>query len=161
MKANFELVTELQTLHRRDFPLADPTILNPLNSNPLLDGEWLEMNSSYALARGAAGVGGTNEGDNAAVFPIHTERGRYDTQAIGRTNVLMLGMYEADTLVITSAGLVVGDALTVQNVTYLGGTKRGLAKKVAAASGVVVVGFVTKIVGSKVRFVHLANQKVF
>jgi hypothetical protein len=163
MKPNFELVTELQTLTRRDFPLADSTILAPIGANPLLDGEWLELDANYKLARKAAiaghdVVGGTAEGGNMMVFPVHTERGRYDTQAIGKANILMLGMYEAETRVADVTGLVVGDALTVQDVTVDSvANKRGL-KKIVAGSAVVVVGYVSKVLTGKVRFVHFGNR---
>ena len=153
---NFTLITELQTLTRRDFPLADSTLLQPAASNPLVDGEFLELNSSYLLARGTGESGWANQ------FPVYTERGRYDTQALGKSNVLMLGMYEAETKIYDSTGLAVGDALTVQDVTISSLTKRGLKKK-AASSAVVVVGFVSRIVSGtgKIRFIHMSNQKVF
>src|SRR5512136_1874683 len=98
MRPNFELVTELQTLTRRDFPLADPTLLQPIGVNPLVDGEFLELDVNYKLARvgNIAQVGATKESATRLVFPVHTERGRYDTQAIGKTNVLYLGSYEAE-----------------------------------------------------------------
>ena len=55
---NMSLVTEVQPLFRRDFEMAQPSLLNPNNSpgtaaNPLylLDGEFLGLNSSYQLAR--------------------------------------------------------------------------------------------------------------
>lgn len=163
---NFELVTELQTLTRRDFPLADPTLLQPLSANPLIDGEWLELTDKYTLDRvpditGHTAVGGTKEGANLLVFPVHTERGRYDTQAIGKSNILMLGMYEAETKVVDLTGLNVGDFLTVANLGAGAGAyqnKRGLAKQVAA-SGVVIVGIVSRLVANsgKARFVHFAN----
>lgn len=162
MKPNFELVTELQTLTRRDFPIADVTLLQPVGANPLLDGEFLELDPNYKLARapeitGHEQVGGTKEGANMAVFPVHTERGRYDTQAIGKVNILMLGMYEAETRVADVSSLVVGDQLTVQTITVDGvAGKRGL-KKIVAASGVVVVGIVSKVLTGKVRFVHFVN----
>lgn len=159
----FVMISEVQMTTRRDFPLESPALLQPLASNPLVDGEWLELNGNYKLARGAAGVGGTHEGDVANVFPLFAERGRYDTQSIGKAPVIMFGQYEAETEVATIAGLSVGDALTVQDVTVDGLTRRGLAKKVAAAgTGVVVVGYVSRLPGGgKVRFVHFANQKLF
>lgn len=155
---NFTLISELQTLTRRDFPMEDPTLLQPLNANPLVDGEFLQLDANYKLARAAAGVGGTKEDPWFNLFPLFSERGRYDTQAIGKGTILMLGMYEAETMVVNTAGLAVGDPLTVQDVTYGGLTRRGLAKKVAAA-GVVVVGYVSRLPGGgKVRFIHLGNQ---
>lgn len=151
---NFQLVTELQSLIRRDFYLADQTLLAPFNANPVVDGEWLVIDTNYQLARG------TGEGTDPNVFPIFTERGRYDTQAIGKANVLMLGMYEAQTKVIDTTALALGDALTVQDVTYQSLTRRGV-KKDAAGAGRVRVGFVTKLLdGGFVRFVHFGNQKM-
>lgn len=154
-KPNFELVTELQTITRRDFYLAVDTILNPIDANPLLDGEWLELDSSYKLVRG------TGEGVSPNVFVVHTERGRYDTQAIGKTNVLMLGMYEARTRIVDTAALALGSALTIQDCTIdtVAG-KRGV-KLDASGAGRVRVGYVSKLLdGGYVRFVHFGNQKM-
>lgn len=166
---NFVLITELQTLTRRDFPLVVPSILQPLNASPLVDGEWLELAStSYAVQRATAGVGGTHEGTNALVWPITTERGRYDTQAIGKANLLFSGMYEAETAIVdaTTGTPAVGDLLTVQDKTIGGVSRRALAKIVAAGStGVVVVGIVSRLTttnpGTLIRFVHFANMKMF
>jgi len=138
---NFELITELQSIIRRDFPVASASLLEPLASNPLIDGEWLELNSSQLLVRGSG------EGSSLLVFPVHTERGRYDTQAIGKANVLFAGgSWQASTKVVDTAGLVVGDLLTVQDVTIGGLTRRGLKKKSGANKA--VVGVVTKIISS-------------
>lgn len=152
---NFELITELATLTRRDFYLAVEGILNPLDANPLLDGEWLELDANYKLVRG------TGEGVSANVFPVHTERGRYDTQAIGKTNVLMLGMYEAETKIMDATSLLLGSPLTIQDCT-IGGVagKRGVKLEGATALRT-RVGFVSKLISStKVRFVHYGNQKM-
>jgi hypothetical protein len=160
---NFTLISELQTLTRRDWTLATPAELMPLGPNPLLDGEWVGVNSNYQVDRDAAGVGGTVESSNPLEFVVFTERGRYDTQAIGKVNTLMFGMYEAQSLIVNLAGVTVGSPLTVQNVTYNGLTKRGLALKVAGdGSGVVVVGYCSRLPGNNaVRFVHMTNQVLF
>jgi hypothetical protein len=151
---NFELVTELQTTTRRDFPLADLTALAPLNSNALLDGEWLELDSNYKLARGAAGAG------LVPAYVVHTERGRYDTQAIGKVNVIMLGMYEAETKIVDTTSLVIGSPLIVTDVNTQGyASRRGLAIE-GATAGRMLVGYVSKLPGGgKVRFVHFGYQK--
>jgi hypothetical protein len=146
------LITEVQTIIRRDFVLADPTILQPNSSNPLIDGEWLELDASYKLARG------TGEGTNANVFPVWTERGRSDTQAILKATVLFLGGYEVETRVYDPTALVVGDELTVQDVTVGGLTKRGV-KEGAGGGGRVVVGYVSKVGTDRIRFIHYANFK--
>lgn len=153
MKPNFELVTELQTLTRRDFPLANPALLAPYDANAILDGEWLDL-AAYKLQRG-------NAETNPLVFPVHTERGRYDVQAIQKASVLFFGMYEAETA-IYEGNLVVGDKLTVQDIAagvFTG--KRGLKKATAATAGAVVVGIVSKAAANgRVRFVHFGNQIV-
>lgn len=145
---NFELITELQVLIRRDFPVLDPALLKPLDSSALVDGEWLELDGSYKLKRGSGyGI--------LAVYPVHTERGRMDTQAIGKTNVLFLGQFEAETAVVDNTDLNVGDKLMVKTLVagpFTG--KRGLAKTDGKA-GAVEVGYVTKLPSSgKVRFVR-------
>lgn len=150
---NFVLITELQMNNRRDFYAADSTLLNPTGANPLVDGEWLELDSSYKLARGS-GSG------NLGVFPVHTERGRYDTQSIGKVNVIMLHDFEAETTICDVTGLGVHDKLMVADVTIGGLTKRGL-KKSTGAAGTIEVGYVTKLYSgqTKVRFVRTPPVK--
>jgi hypothetical protein len=156
---NFELITELQTCTRRDFPVGDPDILNPHDAENLVDGEWLALNASYQLVRG------TNLDSNAAVFPAFVERGRYDTQAIGKVTVLMFGQYEAETKVFDEAGITtVGQPLMVADVDIGDGvTRRGL-KLATTDDGACVVGYVTKVptgaphAGGKLRFMHTHNH---
>lgn len=142
---NFELVTEVQTLLRRDFAMADKTLLNPNNANPLIDGEFVELNSAYQLVR-------AGNGKNA--FVVFAERGRYDVQSLGKVPVLFGNTYEADTRVFTSAGLTLGGNLQTSNaVTVDGQTKSGL---LVWASGS-VMGFVTKLPannGGRLRFIQ-------
>lgn len=147
---NFELVTELQVCLRRDFPLAAPNILNPFDAAPLVEGEWLEFDTNYLLARGSgAGV-------SCAVFPVHTERGRYDTQAIQKASVIFAGQYEAETSIFnTSGSYTVGAELMVDTISIGGINRRALD---VATTGHAVVGFVTKVTGTgataKLRFLH-------
>ncbi len=147
----FELITELQACIRRDFPLAVPAILNPLDAAALVEGEWLELDSAntYLLKRG------TGAGTSGAVFPVHTERGRYDTQSIQKVNVIFAGQYEAETMIHDAGSANIGDPLMVDSVTIGGVSRRGLK---VATTGKAVVGFVTKITGTgsaaKVRFLH-------
>lgn len=159
---NLILVTEMQTLIRRDFIVYDNSILNPLFSGsggPLLDGEWLELDTvSYKLKRGATGS------QSRAVYPVFVERGRYDTQAIGKVTVLMLNEFEAESKIVNLAGLAVGDHLKVDDVT-IGGVsgKRGLLRAGAngkGAGGDVIVGTVTKVLPDRVRFVRTPPRVV-
>jgi hypothetical protein len=132
---NFKLTSEFQTLGRRSFPLADPTILNPTNAQPLVDGEWLQLNTSYQMARGTV---------NPAIVPsfaYFAEQGRYETQALGKGPFLYLNSYEADTLIMDATGLVVGDALEVADVTIGGIVRRALQEYTSG----LIVGYVTRL----------------
>ena len=143
MTVNFELVTEVQGLLRRDFTVADRTLVNPNNANPLMDGEFLNLDTSYKLIRGTDGSFG---------MALFVERGRMDVQAIGKGTVLMGGAYEADTRVFTTTGLTLGGKLQISaSVTVDTLTKSGLANY---SSGE-VVGYVTRLPannGGKLRF---------
>lgn len=140
---NFELVTEVQGLLRRDFTVADRTLVNPNNANPLMDGEFLNLDSSYKLIRGVDGSFG---------MALFAERGRMDVQAIGKVTVLMGGAYEADTRVFTTTSLALGGKLQISaSVTVDTLTKSGLANY---SSGE-VIGYVTRLPannGGKLRF---------
>lgn len=141
-----QLISEVLPVQRRDFYMNDPALLNPNNANPLLDGEWLELNSSYKLVRGSSEQA-------KAAWQVFAERGRYDTQSIGKTVLLFIGGYEAETSIADLTGLAVGDMLVVQDVTVGGLTKRGLAKLGAGAGQHLIFGWVTRLPGGgKVRY---------
>ncbi len=145
-----QLVSEVLPVQRRDFYLANPDLLNPNNANPLLEGEWLELDSNYKLVRGSG----------ASLNPawqVWAERGRYDTQAIGKTTLLFLGGYEAETSVYLATGLAVNDPLVVNDVTIGGLTRRGLLKLPASAGTYAVRGFVTRVLTSTVRYLVPAS----
>lgn len=149
-RGNFEVLSGIALKSRRTFNLANEDLLSPLYSNPLEEGEWLELNSNGALARGTGTTGG-----NVLAFPVVTERGSYDAQALRKTTVMYDGDYEAETKIVNTTGLGVGDALMIGDVTIGGLTKRGLLKA-TGAPGEVVVGHVTKTYSgeTKVRFLH-------
>lgn len=146
---NFELVTELQGLQRRDFPVANPALIKPTNANPLMDGEFLTLDSSYKLIRAA---------DGNLAFALFMEKGRFDVQAMSekKTMVLFGGTYEADTRVFTSSGLTLLGSLQVSaSVTVDSLTKSGLANYSSGA----VIGHVTKLPannGGRLRFLQTA-----
>jgi hypothetical protein len=152
----FELITELQTLTRRDFPVKDPDILKPISTNPLVEGEWLDLDLDQKLIRGAS--------QTMSVYPVHTERGRYDTQAIGKANVLFLGQFEAKTAVYETNGAptyTTGAPLKVATMVRADlANKRGLAPS-ALSSGDVVVGYISKPpANGMLRFVRVSPFKV-
>lgn len=143
---HLELVSDLQAIIRRDFPLADKTLANPLSTNPLIDGEFMNLNSSYQLVRGV---------DGSLGWAAFAERGRFDVQALGKVTVLYLMSYEADTKVYASAGLTLGGKLQVK----AGLTIDGVAGRVGVgnyASGE-ILGYVTRLPadnGNKLRFIQ-------
>jgi hypothetical protein len=141
----FEIVTGLQTLIRRDFPLADRTLANPTAATVLYEGEFVKFNTSYQVLRAA---------DNEFGLAVFVEKGRMDVQALGKVTVLMGNTYEADTRIFTSAALALGGALSIaDNVSYDGKTLSGLA---VYASGP-VIGYVTRLPannGGKLRFIQ-------
>jgi hypothetical protein len=140
------LISEVLPVQRRDFYVTDPTLLNPNNANPLIDGEWLELDSNYKLVRGASG-----EGTNPA-WQMFAERGRYDTQAIGKVPVLFMGGYEAETQVATLTSLVVGSPLEVTDVTFQSLTRRGLALSATSSGEHLIFGYVTRVFSDRVRY---------
>jgi len=150
---NFTLISELLPVQRRDFNLASAALLDPNNANPLIDGEYLSLNASYQLERGVGAIAGLS-------WPVFAERGRYDTQAIGKTPVLFGGFYEAETRVADLAGLAIGDFLVVADVTVDALTRKGLKKAVGVGQHF-VVGQVTRLPGGgKVRFVHTGGFQI-
>lgn len=142
---NFELVTELQGLLRRDFPVAVKTNVDPTQANPFLDGEFYFVNDDYKLVRASAGSVG---------WVGFSERGRMDVQASGKMTVIMGPTYEADTLVMTSTSIVTGSPLKLGSVTYQGQSRIGLV--VQGGTGT-IIGYATRIPshnGNKLRFIQ-------
>ena len=131
---NFRLVTPVERVDRKDMNLADRTLIVPSNANPLLDGEWLE----YDAAKKAIRAGG-----NTLAWAVWAERGRSDTQALGKAPVLYMGTYEADTLIFDAAALAHGDPLMIDDVTIGTLTKSGLMKHGGGAQ--LVIGYVTRL----------------
>jgi len=150
---NLTLVSEVLPVIRRDFALASPGLLDPMNNNPLLDGEWMQLDSSYKLARGA-----NEQVPNA--FQVFAERGRYDTQAAQKTTVLYMGYYEAETSICDVTGAAVGDKLMVVDVSIGGVNKRAL-KKVSGNGQHMIFGHVTRLVGTtKLRYICHAGWPI-
>jgi len=126
MAINFKLVSEFQTIHRRPFELAAPAILNPNDVRPLVEGEFLQLDTAYKMARGGNNAGNLTDEATVPSYAYFAERGRYDTQAIQKGPFLYLGGYEADTLIMDSTSMVVGSAVSVFDLDIGGVIRRGL-----------------------------------
>jgi hypothetical protein len=143
---NFRLHSPVEKVERRDFPVADRSILNPNGANPLLDGEFMEHDATTPTK--VIRAGGLK-----LSFAVFAERGRSDTQAIGKVPLLYMGAYEADTLIMDATALAHGDPLMVDDVTIATLTKSGLKKHGGGAD--LTVGYVLRLPsqnGNKLRF---------
>lgn len=165
-RVNFEPVSDINPIHRRDFPLADPTLANPGNALCLVDGEWMTLDANGKLVR-ATDV--TNVGDAATklAFPLFAERGRYDVQAMAERKmpVLFMGQYEFETRIYDATANIDGSGnaaintilqpLSVMTITLGGRNYTGLVGR-ALSANVPIVGYVTRLHGSnggRLRFI--------
>lgn len=165
-RINFEPVTDILPLHRRDFPLADPTLADPTNATTgTVDGEWMTINTSYQLVRAASIVAAGNAA-TVRSFPLWAEKGRYDIQAMSgrKAPVIFLGAYEFDTRIFDATLVVGGGAaittvlqpLKVASIQIGARFYCGLVGHGGAADTNPVVGYVTRLPasnGNKLRFV--------
>jgi len=166
-RVNFEPVSDIIPVHRRDFPLTDPTLSNPFNVVCLVDGEWMTLDNTAAtigkLIR-ATDVTTVGAAASQVSFPLFAERGRYDVQAnsSGKTPILFLGQYEFNTRIFDSAAVVgSGAAMTavlqpvkVATVSIGGRNYSGLVGS-AYADNAPIVGYITRLPtsnGGRLRF---------
>ena len=169
-RVNFEPVTDINPVHRRDFPLSDKTLADPSNAVALVDGEWMTLDNTAGINFGklvrAADV--TTPGDPATVvsFPLFAERGRYDIQALAdrKMPVLYRGEYEFDTRIFDATAIIgAGAAITtmlqpVKVATITLGSRNYVGLVGAAyADNAAIVGYVTRLPsgnGGKLRFIN-------
>lgn len=147
MAVNFELITELNALIRRDFVVASIVNVKATDVNPLIDGEFMVMNTSYQLVRAlTAGMG----------WAVFMEKGRYDVQALRKTDILFGGSYEADTTVFTAAGITtIGQGLQIDAAVAAPTGESGIKTGLKIYASGVNIGYVTRLPannGGKLRF---------
>lgn len=135
---DFKFISEYINTHRRSFEPANLELLDPLNANPLVMGEWLELTTNgKKVQRGASGATPAS----VPSWPLIVEAGRSDTQSAKKVALAYLGPVEVDTKIMDATGLTVGAAVGVADVTVGALTKRGL-KAVGAG---LAVGYVTRL----------------
>ena len=150
-KVNFEPVSNVLHIQRRDFPLADPELANPQGAAPLLDGEWMSVDANGKLVRAAdiSQAAGTAASSKVS-YPCWNEKGRYDNQAMGerKKTVLYLGGWEFDTRIFDPTTMAVDRLVAVavveiDGVKYSGLVDNGVrgTETVAGAS----VGIITRM----------------
>jgi hypothetical protein len=163
-KINFEPVSDVLPITRRDFALADKTLADPTNAVCLIDGEWMTLDSTYKAVR-AATIGSVGNLATVRSFPLFAERGRYDVRAMAdvKMPILYMGPYEFDTRIFdASVALGSGAAITtvlqpLKVATVTIGTRNvvGLVGHGGSADASPVVGYVTRLPasnGGKLRF---------
>lgn len=167
-KINFEPLTDILPVHRRDFQVADPTLVTPSNPAVIVDGEWMTLNASYQLVR-ATDYATVDNTASLRSFPVWSERGRYDSQVLRKLVVLFLGVYECDTRIFDAAATsgsgaaitAVMQGLKVATIQPGGGAARKFSGLVGHGGEGTdtdpVVGYVTRLPGSnggKLRFIQ-------
>jgi len=167
-KINFEPVSDILPVQRRDFALADKTLADPLNAVALVDGEWMTLNSSYQILRAAdvtvLGTAGANGRATVKSFPLFAERGRYDVRAMAdvKMPILFQGHFEVDTRIFDATAVVASGAaittvmqpLKVATIAIGGRNYCGLVGT-ALTDTAPIVGYVTRLPannGGKLRF---------
>jgi hypothetical protein len=132
------LITPVNDNFRRDVELADITLLDPNESDSLIQGEWLSFNTAGKAVR-------HSDPTTRGAMQIFTPKGDTSGQAIGKTAVLQLHEYEAETSVFDDGiSISVGSPLTVGTITLdtVAGVHSGLLLAVATN---VVYGVVTRL----------------
>jgi hypothetical protein len=164
-KVNFEPVSDVNPIHRRDFPLFDKTLSDPSNPLCLLDGEWMSLNNDQKLVR-AADVATVGTAVAGVSFPLFAERGRTDVMAMAdrKMPVLFLGQYEFDTRLYSVAANIGGSGNAaianvlqpVKAMTITIGTRNYIGLVGSSYSdNAAIVGYVTRLPsknGGKLRF---------
>lgn len=155
---NFEPVSDMLPVVKRNFPLADKTLIQPLNAVALVDGEWLTLNSSGQLIRATdVATPGAEPGNYTfLLMPSWAERGRTDIQATADKvyPVLWGGFWEFETRIFSSAAVVgtgaaitqMGQPLKVATITFSGRNFSGLVGAAFnEAAPAKFVGYVTRL----------------
>lgn len=153
-RINFEPVSSILDLWRRDLPLQDPGLALPDNAVALTDGEWVTLNTAEKLVR-AADVATPGTLATVRSFPVFQERGRSDRLGMGekKTTHFFRGEWLADTRIYdASAALGSGAAITavlqpLKVATITIGTRNfvGLVGHGGSADVSPVVGYVVKL----------------
>lgn len=162
-RVNFEPVSDINPIHRRDFPLLDKTLADPTNAVCLVDGEWMKIDGSAKLVRATDVTVGSDPATTLA-FPLFAERGRYDVQAMAdrKMPILFLGQYEFDTRIFDAttaigSGAAISTALQPVKVATITIGSRKYCGLVGSSYNdtVPIVGYVTRLPsvnGGKLRF---------
>ena len=144
MPVTFRLYSDLSReakVQTREFNAAMKVFLNPDSANPIEMGEYFQLDTTVA-----SGEYMTRAAGAIPSVPFYLERGRPEPQIIGRGSFLFTTSWQADTLIVTPAGLTIGCPLKVgAAVVYLTLNKSGLLLHTGAADADYVVGYAMRL----------------
>lgn len=156
-RVNLEPVTTVLDIWRKDLPLADKALAQPLNALALVDGEWLTINNAYQWVR-AANVSSAGTAATVRSFPLFFERGRSDRLGMSerKSTCLFRGEWEADTRIFDATATVGSGApitavmqpLKVASITLGSRVYCGLVGHGGSADTNPVVAYVTRLPAS-------------
>jgi len=111
-----KLVTFVNSAHRRDYDVADTDLLDPTDSDCLVHGEWMSLNTSAKLVRA--------DSDEANAYMLFTPKGSTDAQALGKVCIIMSRDFEVDTdMYLTSDTYAIGVEVGLDQQTVDGATR--------------------------------------
>lgn len=156
MRENFRPVGDVLPVVRRDFPLADKTLVNPENPLSLWDGEWMTLDATQKMVRGSdVTTPGAVPAAGALLFPLWSENGRYDIQGMAdkKPPLLWQNSWEFEARVFDPAATVGSGApittmwqpLKVATITIGARNYSGLVGHGGAGDTDLIVGYVTKL----------------
>lgn len=159
LRENFKPVSDVIPVVRRDFIPADRTLVDPSNPLSFIDGEWLTLDSAGKLVRPMSVAGAGNAAGTKLCWPLWSENGRYDIQAMAERKcpLLWLNDWEFETRIFDAAAVVGGAGVAITAILQpvkvasvsLGGVygTRILSGLVGAGAADTdrVVGYVTRL----------------
>jgi hypothetical protein len=146
----FEIVRpSLDKLTRASLELANPLLAGPTPASgvPFIPGELVTFDATYKLIRATV--------DTAPSYFVIDDRGDTGVQASRKLSVVMLGTFEADTIVFDTTLTTLFTPVklgTVNNATIGGVNRSGLVDQ--AGSGI-ILGYITRVAasnGGRLRF---------
>lgn len=154
----FRLLEDMTKLRVHPVPFDSTTqaFLNPQNANPLLMGEWVEPVT-----------GGTTEEWQRATGALpcrcyYLERGRMEPQILGKGSVIEPGGWEAETQIMTAAGITEGAPLKVSATVSFGGVnKSGIILHTGAADADWVIGYAVRLAANNGGYLRFATVSLF
>ncbi len=157
MADELNTITPVNDVFRRDVEVEDESILDPNESDALVQGEWLQINP-------ATGKYVRADGTQRSAAQVFSQRGDLAAQALKKVAALQLHEYEAETTMFLdspSVAFTVGAPL-VPAIGAIDGVAGRSGLDVQTTSNGLVIGYVTRIPsanGNKLRYVcHSPTQ---